>query len=154
MSQELLLARTRDMAFCPILRFSKMYPVKTKWCMYFWKLQPYFSIFNFFFILIIKFMNFSWSDTSKLLNRLGGWTSVRKTFLLAHNLHKMEGFFLWLQMEKLSPDHKHYGKVVACCFIAQEWSMQKALGESELFNESIVPGLVWIPKNLNYERSY
>lgn len=26
--------------------------------------------------------------------------------------------------------------------------MQKALGESELFNESIVPTLVWIPKNL------
>lgn len=60
----------------------------------------------------------------------------------------MEGFFLWLQIESPPLTTNKYGNVAACCFTAEEWSMQKALGESEPSNKSIVPVLVWIPKNV------
>lgn len=98
MSQDLLLARTRDMAFCPILRFNKTYPVKSEMMYVVLEASTLFLLFKYLWllkkILIPKFLNFPWSATSKLLNRVGGQTSVHKTSLLAHNLHKREGFFL------------------------------------------------------------
>lgn len=77
-----------------------------------------------------------------------------KLFLLAHKLRKqMEGFFLWLQIERSPLTTNKYGNVAACCFTAEEWSMQKALGESEPSNKSIVPVLVWIPKKFKLWKS-
>lgn len=77
-----------------------------------------------------------------------------KLFLLAHKLCKqMEGFFLWLQIERSPLTTNKDGNVAACCFTAEEWSMQKALGESEPSNKSIVPVLVWIPKKFKLWKS-
>jgi len=148
LSQVLLLARTGVMDACPTLRYGDTSREHSDLhiCWNFIFLSPFLPSPR-----TCKSLHSLWSDTLKLPSRVGGRTSVCKTSAL------------WITQTDgrvFSSDFKQKAlpwpqtSLVACCLVAVEWSIQKTFGKSELTRKSVLPALVWIPKNLPLWKMY